>query len=81
MSERWCQEDDCGLPIPRWARADARYCCNACRQKAYRQHKKRVAVMVLEHGSVEAALSDAVTAMNSIIGNTKERGRGQHQQA
>lgn len=81
MSERWCQEDDCGLKIPIHARADAIYCCDACRQKAYRQHKKRVAAMVREHGSVEAAFSNAVTAMNSMIRNTKERGRGQHQQA
>jgi hypothetical protein len=81
MTERYCHEDSCGLKIPAHARADAIYCCNACRQKAYREHKKRIDAMVLEHGSVETALAAAVTAINSIIRNTEERGRGQHQQA
>ena len=58
MSERVCAEESCGLELSTWARADARYCCDACRQKAYRWRKQ----ILDRYGSWENALDQITTA-------------------
>ena len=32
--------EDCGRPTDEYARRDARYCSNACRQRAYRERSR-----------------------------------------
>jgi hypothetical protein len=61
---RYCQEDDCPGPGP-VGRADALYCSDACRQRAYRRRKAARAAFAAAYGDDP----DPVTVFADIFRN------------
>jgi len=64
----YCFNDDCGRELTA-LRSDARYCSNACRQRAYRY---RVRLFVPYGGDLDRALDAALDRMARIVGVTAD---------
>lgn len=64
---RRCWDDACGGVIPENARADARFCSVACKQRTYRLRKRLFAPY---GGSADAALAAAIRYFDTIRQDT-----------